>query len=341
MATKIEFSLDDVRDALDYVDANVRDTWIQMGMAIRSEFGDAGFDAWDQWSQSGHGYKPATARSVWKSFKKAGVGLGTLIQQAKNAGYQPKKRSKEEQAKLNKLAVERRKQVEVKLEQERIEDAAFANHTRQLVEQLWQCFVTKGESAYLKAKKVKPHGVRFADYGMVLVYSDHVDKPHDLIWGPDNISAFFDSPDRETRKFLYIKRGTLVIPMRDVTNELLSLQLIFEGGSKKFLKYGQKSGCFHLIGEVISRDTQLGIAEGYATAATLHQIMGMPMAVAFDAGNLMPVAKALRERYPNNPIVIFGDDDRETEGNPGRTKALAAAEAVQGKAVFPELQEAG
>jgi putative DNA primase/helicase len=35
--------------------------------------------------------------------------------------------------------------------------------------------------------------------------------------------------------------------------------------------------------------------------------------------------------------VIAGDDDHRLENNPGRTKALEAAAAVKGVAVFPEL----
>ena len=81
------------------------------------------------------------------------------------------------------------------------------------------------------------------------------------------------------------------------------------------------------------------IAEGFATAASLHEATGRPAAVAFDAGNLAHVVKALRKKYPAALIVLAGDDDRDTEArtgsNPGRLKATAAARSVQGLAVFP------
>jgi putative DNA primase/helicase len=61
--------------------------------------------------------------------------------------------------------------------------------------------------------------------------------------------------------------------------------------------------------------------------------------VAFDAGNLANVAKALRKLYPAALLVLCGDDDKATEArtgsNPGRLKAEAAARAVRGLAVFP------
>jgi phage/plasmid primase-like uncharacterized protein len=49
----------------------------------------------------------------------------------------------------------------------------------------------------------------------------------------------------------------------------------------------------------------------------------------------LSVATAMRQRYPDKTIVIAGDDDHGTENNPGREKALAAAEAVAGVAIFP------
>ncbi|MDZ7862102.1 hypothetical protein [Acidovorax sp.] len=61
--------------------------------------------------------------------------------------------------------------------------------------------------------------------------------------------------------------------------------------------------------------------------------------MAFDAGNLAHVAKALRAANPAALLVLCGDDDRTTEArtgtNPGREKAGAAARAVRGLAVFP------
>ena len=63
----------------------------------------------------------------------------------------------------------------------------------------------------------------------------------------------------------------------------------------------------------------------------------MPTIAAFDSGNLLAVATALRERYKDKPIIIAGDDDHRLENNPGRAKALEAAAAIDGVAIFPEL----
>lgn len=161
---------------------------------------------------------------------------------------------------------------------------------------------------------------------------------------------FYKLPDSGKGPYLFKKgvrgfglrysRDSVVVPVRDITGVLRGLQFIDANGGKKFLTGTAKRGCFHFIGDLAAVGDRVGIAEGYATAASIYQITGIPTAVAFDAGNLQPVAEALRKHFPNTEIVIFGDDDRETEGNPGRTKALAAAQAVNGQAVFPQLQEA-
>jgi putative DNA primase/helicase len=163
-------------------------------------------------------------------------------------------------------------------------------------------------------------------------------------------SIFEKLPDSGKGPYLFKKgvrgfglrysRDSVVVPVRDIDGDLKGLQFIDADGGKKFLTGTAKRGCFHFIGDLVTVNDRIGIAEGYATAASIYQITGIPTAVAFDAGNLLPVAQAFRHRFPDIEIVIFGDDDRETEGNPGRTKALAAAQAVNGRAVFPQLQEA-
>jgi len=86
------------------------------------------------------------------------------------------------------------------------------------------------------------------------------------------------------------------------------------------------------------------IAEGYATGATVHQATGHPVAVAFDAGNLQPVAEVLRAAFPSALLVVCADDDHSTEGNPGLTMAASAAHAVGGLLAipaFPDTREPG
>ena len=74
-------------------------------------------------------------------------------------------------------------------------------------------------------------------------------------------------------------------------------------------------------------------------AATVHQVTGYAVAVAFDAGNLLPVALNLHAVYPDHQFVMCSDDDRQVEGNPGLTKAMAAAQTVGGQVLWPRFSD--
>lgn len=125
----------------------------------------------------------------------------------------------------------------------------------------------------------------------------------------------------------------LVIPMR-TDGVLHSMQFIDADGGKKFLSGGRVSGCYFSIG-ITKGAAALCIAEGFATGATIHEATGYPVAVAFNAGNLSAVAKAMRDKFPGLTLMICADDDYQTEGNPGLTKAIEAAQAVGGWLASP------
>lgn len=136
---------------------------------------------------------------------------------------------------------------------------------------------------------------------------------------------------------LRFSRGSIVVPVRNVAGDLTGLQFIAGDGIKKFLTGTAKAGAFHAIGSFVP-GAPLCIAEGYATAATIHKIMGWPVAVAFDAGNLSAVALALRNKYPAQPILICADNDAATPGNPGVTKAREAARLVGAVVAVPVFE---
>ena len=131
------------------------------------------------------------------------------------------------------------------------------------------------------------------------------------------------------------------IPIIDENGKQWSIQTINEDGSKRFAKNSRKEGCFHVIGGLESLDKVpvLVIAEGYATAATLSETLGYSTVTAFDAGNLVHVAKVLHEKFPDKTILIAGDNDQHVEAtqgvNPGKLKAEEAARLVGGKTIFP------
>ncbi|MDD3936854.1 DUF927 domain-containing protein [Rhodoferax sp.] len=307
--TKTSITPELIREALAHIPATLaRDEWARVAMAIKSEFPNSiGLDLFTEWSTTAEGFDPKATRSTWQSVKAGGgVGIGTLLHLAKENGYTlPKydrELSKPEPETTARLARERaeRQQADQARQQAAYDQAAIEAAL------LWETAAEVGDSPYLTRKGVHPHGVRFAGGGWLLV------------------------------------------PVRDVTGKLWNVQRVApakpsDGGTDKlFLKGGRKSGLLHLLCDVASDPpgpAVLLIAEGYATAASLHEATGHPVAVAFDAGNLPHVAKALRQRYPAALLVLCGDDDVATFAakghNPGRDKATAAARAVQGLAVFP------
>lgn len=131
--------------------------------------------------------------------------------------------------------------------------------------------------------------------------------------------------------------GELLVAVQNQSGQIMSLQRIHPDGQKRFLTGGRKRGGFFPIPGTAE---PLHIVEGLATGLSVHEATGCAVLVAFDAGNLFPVAEQARRNNPGQEIVVCGDDDRWAPGNPGRTKAEAAARAVGGRAVFPEFRAA-
>ncbi|MEK9818528.1 MAG: DUF3987 domain-containing protein [Pseudomonadales bacterium] len=127
--------------------------------------------------------------------------------------------------------------------------------------------------------------------------------------------------------------GRLVIPVLD-ENKVISLQYITSQG-KKFLPGGRTKGGWYRIGDPTNR---VYVTEGFATGATIYEATGDLTYVAFNAGNLEPVTAAARKAHPKAGIIVAGDDDAWTDGNPGRAKAAAAADVHRCRVIFPEFE---
>lgn len=141
-------------------------------------------------------------------------------------------------------------------------------------------------------------------------------------------------------------QGNLIVPLRNIDGELRGFQAIAPDGQKAFATGIEKKGNFHLIGAE-GKDLSQGeivLCEGYATGASLHMATGKPVAVAFDSGNLIPVAEAIRDKYPNAAITICADNDHamKRDGQPynvGVEKAKLAAQKVNGKVKVPTFTD--
>src|SRR5450830_36269 len=286
----INVSEDAIRSALTFIPADDRDLWLRIGMALKSEFGDTGFAMFEEWSQAAENFDIKAVKSTWKSFKLGGgVTIATLIAEAKQRGFDPKRYapsaplSSEEREAMQRTRKERDRAAaaEVAAKQEAAMTTALKT---------WSAAAESGESSYLVRKAITGYGVRYAS-------------------------------------------DSFLVPLLDETGKLWNVQQVFADGKKRFLQGGRVSGCFHIIGDIVSADWVL-VAEGYATAATLHEALGCAVVVAFNANNIKHVVRVLHQKYPTAKLLICADDDRETETrtgkNPGIIAAMEAAEAVGG-----------
>ncbi len=130
--------------------------------------------------------------------------------------------------------------------------------------------------------------------------------------------------------------GFLIVPMRDTAGKLWNIERINPADSKdkRGLYGGRRTGLYHSIGKPAG---VLIVCEGYATGASIHEATGHAVAVAFNAGNVGPVATVLHKKYAELIIVLAADDDWRTDGNPGQASAKLAALAVGGFVVVPQF----
>ena len=156
-------------------------------------------------------------------------------------------------------------------------------------------------------------------------------------------TPYLDSKGVTCHEGIYsINDSTTCIPAIDINGKIWTMQYILEDGTKRFAKDSKKEGSFHALGglDKLDKAPVIVIAEGYATAASIKEASNLPAVVcAFDAGNLISVASSIRDKYPDTPILIAGDDDKHqeiTKGiNPGKEKAEIAAKAVNGSFILP------
>ncbi len=145
----------------------------------------------------------------------------------------------------------------------------------------------------------------------------------------------------------FTERGNLLIPMSDEHGTIHGLQVIYgdsevtrrKGRDKDYWPAGlAKRGRFFLLGEP---NGIILMAEGYATAASLHEATRLPVAIAFDAGNLAPAGHVLKRAHSAAQLLFCADDDFRTSGNPGISAATVAADGVRGAWLAPVFADRG
>ncbi|NYT57934.1 PriCT-2 domain-containing protein [Alcaligenaceae bacterium] len=315
MTTNPSTDLERARSALSHLDPNDRETWLRAAFAIKSEFGDAGFEMWDAWGALAENHSASAAKSTWKSSKVDGkVTIATLFYAAKQAGW--KDDTRHHKPTPEELA-ERKKKAEQRAAQAAAEEAQMHASAAATAHQIWEAAEPAEDHPYLKRKGVKAYGLRVGKFTRI---------------------------DQETGEVITVTDQGLLVPMRDRKRGLHSLQCIHPSSQrpKLYLQGGAKSGNFHGIGErplVVDGYPVFILAEGYATAASVHEATGHLVLVCFDTSNLMSVARSVRERWESAIILMAADNDQQTDGNPGVTVANKVAGEVRGLVAVPSLSD--
>lgn len=213
-------------------------------------------------------------------------------------------------------------EADIKLRKKAIAQASKERHREIEAEQIrvrdsevqtsWQRFVERGTTAYLERKQIPKL------YGCKIDFNYH---------GP-----------------------YLIVPAFAVDGVLWNFQSIYNAklsaGDKFFWPGARVKGLFHALSP-LSNEKTIYLAEGFATAASIHLALNESCSVVccFNAGNLLPVALSLREKYPNAPFIFCADDDawvtrpNGQKYNPGLEAAFAAVAKTGGKVLSPRFRD--
>lgn len=122
--------------------------------------------------------------------------------------------------------------------------------------------------------------------------------------------------------------GLLLVPVRDASGNVQTLQRIAPDGEKRFLTGGKVHGGHFVIQG--KPEKPLAVCEGYATGASIHLACDCTVYVAFSANNLPAVAGMARGKFPDTPMLICADNDEA-----GRSKGQEATQAARARFILP------
>ncbi|MGN6984036.1 LPD7 domain-containing protein [Neisseria sp. P0008.S010] len=281
---------DEVQAALSYIPTPAtHNEWYPIAIAIKDALGENGFTLWDEWSRQGKGYNSSIVKSTWKSAtpKPGGITAATLFRLARDNGYRPERP----------YVPPTPEQMAAREAEQRARDEAAA---RELADTRRQA-----------AKKA---------YGIWKNADKTVDLNHAYLQRKGIAEAELV---RGIRQNEYQGQRQLVIPLYQ-GGELVSVQTINEAGGKHFLKGGEKSGSYAVLGN-LEREAHKGIvlAEGFATAASIRKATGAPVVIAFDSGNMIRIAENMASRLSAEQRVVFAADN-----DPSGTGLAAASQAA-------------
>jgi len=317
--TTIDVDVDAIRDALNFIPARDRDLWVRIGMAVKSELGDDGFDLWSEWSQSDDSYEPRAAKSVWKSINANGrVTIRTLFHEAQRYGWRGRAVSE-----TRLLTHPSQSMPAVRPPGSGADDdhaprerAETAGKARALLE---IAVPARSDHPYLQRKMIHA-----------------IDALREIdVKAARTILGY--SPQSGGMELL----GRLLVAPVMQGSKVSTVELIDEAGRKSALAgRGTKSAGYWPAQSMPDGDGNgitILIGEGIATVLTAKQATGHLAVASLSSGNLRPVAGVIRARYPIARIIVIADLVKST-GMP-EEHARNAAAATSGLLAVPSFPE--
>lgn len=293
-----------IRSALSHIDPRDRQTWVRMAMAVKAELGDDGFSVWDEWSSGASNYDPRAARDTWRSIRAdGGVGAGSLFHEARRNGWR---------GDAAMPSVPARPRV-VPTAQHDAEREARAQRAREVAARVWDAARPAGDDhPYLLRKRVRPtETLRELD--------------------ADPLAGLIGYRPQSGGEPL---QGRILIAPVHIGGELSTLEFVDELGRKAALAGGRKRGGIWSIA-TLPEAGRLVLAEGAATALSISEALGEPVAAALSVGNLRAAGEALRADRPGVELVIAAD---LADGGQPHPQALEAARALGCGIVAPPAE---
>lgn len=299
-----------IKSALFYIPSDDRDIWLQVGMAIHSEFDDAGFYLWDEWSQLAASYNHRDAESVWKSFSLGGgINIGSLFHLAGENGW------KWEGPTLSREEIAQQR-ADIEARNKKADERRHQNHqdAARLSKSLWNAGQSADDNQYLSRKQC-PSSENLRQLPIEEV-------THILGYRP-------------TSKEEHLQGEILLVPIV-VDGQISTIEMIDQNGLKSAVKNGKKSGGYWAAQKIpadIEYNGTLIIGEGVATVLSAKEATGFNAVAALSCHNLRLVSTQFRGEYPKAKIIILADI-----GN-GQKDAQRAASETESLLAIPKFPE--
>lgn len=278
-----ELSRDDIWRMLISIPAHDRDDWLKIGMALKRHLGDAGWTLFDAWSQTADNYQASAVRSVWRSFRGSGVGIGTLVYLAKANGY-------------------RKDALTTPAPAPRQAPKPQTSSTAPYAAKLWR---TTNE--WMDADDWLSHP---STDETVASHPYAIAKGISHAGGAGRVVATGPTIGRN--------QDCIIVPIRERgVGEVQAVECINAQGKK--CTFGPKAGGYLLLGNTLDKTIPWFVAEGWASAySTIWHLPnpdgGKPdncvCAVAFGKSNLDNCAKQIEEHHNPDKIKVECEDDR-------------------------------